>query len=54
MFRHLSLVLCILFGVTVLDAANKEQEHLAIAGIVLEEILNVPDNIRVQNIEWRG
>ena len=45
MFRHLSLVFCLLFGVVALDAANKEQQRLEQAGIVLEEILNVPDNI---------
>jgi len=45
MFRQLSLVFCLLFGVVALDAANKEQQRLEQAGIVLEEILNVPDNI---------
>jgi len=51
MFRHLSLVVCILFGVSVLNAANKEQERLANAGVVLEEILNVPDNIPQELLE---
>jgi lipid-binding SYLF domain-containing protein len=51
MFRHLSLVLCILFGVAVLNAANKEQRRLANAGVVLEEILNVPDNIPQELLE---
>jgi len=51
MFRHLSLVLCMLFGVSVLNAANKEQERLANAGVVLEEILNVPDNIPQELLE---
>ena len=45
MFRQLSFVFCLLFGVVALDAANKEQERLAQAGVVLEEIMNVPDNI---------
>jgi len=45
MFRHLSLVFCLLFVAGVLNAANKEQDRLANAGVVLEEILNVPDNI---------
>ena len=45
MFRQLSLVFCLLFGVIALNAANKEQERLANAGVVMEEIMNVPDNI---------
>ena len=51
MFRHLSLVFCFLFGVVVLNAANKEQERLANTGVVLEEILNVPDNISRELLE---
>jgi SH3 domain-containing YSC84-like protein 1 len=45
MLRHLSLVFCLLFVIGELNAANKEQERLASAGVVLEEILNVPDDI---------
>jgi len=45
MFRQLSLVFCLLFGAVALNAANKEQERLEQAGVVLEEIMNVPDNI---------
>ena len=45
MYRLLSLVFCFLFVVIALRADNKEQERLANAGVVLEEILNVPDNI---------
>src|SRR3972149_1198319 len=45
MFRHLSFVFCLLFVVVALNADNKEQERLANAGVVLEEIMNVPDDI---------
>ena len=51
MFRQLSLVFCLLFGVVALDAANKEQERLTNAGVVLEEIMNVPDNIPQELLE---
>ena len=51
MFRRLSLVFCFLFGVVVLNAANKEQERLVTAGVVLEEIMNVPDNIPQELLE---
>src|SRR3970282_1432849 len=45
MFRQMGLVFCLLFGVVVLSAANKEQERLEQAGVVLEKIMNVPDSI---------
>lgn len=51
MFRHLSLMFCLLFVVGVLNADNKEQERLANAGVVLEEIMNVPDNIPQKLLE---
>jgi lipid-binding SYLF domain-containing protein len=49
--RHLSLGLCLSLGVSVLGAQdketgqNKEQERLANSGIVMQEILDVPDNV---------
>jgi lipid-binding SYLF domain-containing protein len=51
MFRQLSLMFCLLFGVIALSAANKEQERLEEAGVVLEEIMNVPDNIPQELLE---
>jgi lipid-binding SYLF domain-containing protein len=49
--RYLSLALCLSFGVSAISAQdaqkaqNKEQERLANAGAVMQEILNVPDNV---------
>ncbi len=48
MVRHVSLALSILLGATALDAANKEQTRLENAGVVMEEILTVPDNIPLE------
>jgi SH3 domain-containing YSC84-like protein 1 len=45
MNRYLSVLFCIMFLGAVLHADNEEQERLENAGVVLEEILNVPDNI---------
>ena len=46
MSRYLSLALCFVLGSAALGAVNnKEQERLANAGVVMQEILDVPDNI---------
>ena len=45
MFRYLSLVVCLAFGTAALGAANKEQSRLETAGVVMQEILDIPDNI---------
>jgi SH3 domain-containing YSC84-like protein 1 len=45
MFRYLSLVVCLAFGTAALHAANKEQSRLESAGVVMQEILDIPDNI---------
>ena len=45
MFRYLSLALCFVLGSAALDAANKEQSRLENCGVVMQEILDVPDNI---------
>jgi lipid-binding SYLF domain-containing protein len=45
MFRYLSLVLVVGFTSTALLAQNKEQERLENAGVVMQEILDVPENI---------
>jgi SH3 domain-containing YSC84-like protein 1 len=50
MFRSISLALCVIAGTMSLgaqnkDAQNKEEARLENAGIVMEEILNVPDAI---------
>ena len=46
MFRNISLVVCLALGTAALEAAdNKEQGRLENAGVVMQEILDVPDNI---------
>ena len=45
MVRSVSRALCFVMGAAALHAANKEQTRLENAGVVMEEILNVPDNI---------
>ena len=45
MFRYLSLVVCLALGTAALGAANKEQSRLETAGVVMQEILDIPDNI---------
>lgn len=45
MLRYLSLALCLVLGSAALNAANKEQERLANCGVVMQEVLDVPDNI---------
>jgi SH3 domain-containing YSC84-like protein 1 len=47
MFRYLSLALCFVVGSTTALYAenNKEQDRLENSGVVMQEILDVPDNI---------
>src|SRR5580658_1135734 len=52
MIRKLMLLLCLgLVATAVLYAANKEQERLENSGVVMQEIMNVPDNIPQEVIE---
>jgi lipid-binding SYLF domain-containing protein len=51
MFRYLTLGLCIVVSSAVLGAANKEQERLENCGVVMQEVLNVPDNIPQELLE---
>jgi lipid-binding SYLF domain-containing protein len=51
MIRPVTLALCIVLSAVTLGAANKEQERLENAGVVMEEILGVPDNIPQQLLE---
>lgn len=51
MVRSVSLALCFVIGAVALDAANKEQERLENAGVVMEEILGVPDNIPLELLQ---
>ena len=45
MFRSFSLVLCFMLTAVSVIAQNKEQGRLENAGLVMEEILNLPDSI---------
>jgi len=52
MIRKSILVVCLgLVATAPLFAANKEQERLRNAGVVMQEIMNVPDNIPQEVIE---
>jgi hypothetical protein len=54
MSRYLSLALCVMVGSTVFASDNKEQGRLENCGVVMEEILNVPDNIPQELLEEGG
>jgi lipid-binding SYLF domain-containing protein len=45
------LAFCLVFGVATLGAQNKEQDRLANCGVVMQEILDVPDNIPQELLE---
>src|SRR5271169_490657 len=46
MIRNSILVVCLgLFAVTTVQAQNKEQKRLENSGVVMQEIMNVPDSI---------
>jgi lipid-binding SYLF domain-containing protein len=51
MFRYVSLALCFVLGSTALAADNKEQGRLENCGVVMQEILDVPDNIPLELLE---
>jgi lipid-binding SYLF domain-containing protein len=51
MIRKLSMGVCILFVASGLCAANKEQERLEKSGVVMEEIMNTPENIPQEVLE---
>lgn len=51
MFRYLSLALCFGLDLTVLRADKTEQGPLENCGVVMDEILNVPDNIPVPQVD---
>ncbi len=51
MIRKLILGVCILFVAGGLYAANKEQERLENSGVVMEEIMNTPENIPQELLE---
>ncbi|MGA8144568.1 MAG: lipid-binding SYLF domain-containing protein [Candidatus Acidiferrales bacterium] len=45
MIRRLSFLVCFMLIAVVVYAANKEQDRLENCGVVMQEIMNVPDNI---------
>ena len=45
MIRFMTGVVCLLLAASALEAANKEQDRLEGAGVVLEEVLAIDDNI---------
>jgi lipid-binding SYLF domain-containing protein len=45
MLRSLSLAFCFVLGSTAIGAAGKEQGRLENCGVVMQEILDIPDNI---------
>jgi len=51
MLRYLSLVVCFALGSAGLDAANKEQDRLENCGVVMQEILDIPENIPQELLE---
>jgi SH3 domain-containing YSC84-like protein 1 len=50
MIRYV-LAFCLVFGMATLGAQDKEQSRLENCGVVMEEILNVPDNIPQELLE---
>jgi len=51
MIRKITLMVCFLLPAAALYAANKEQERLENCGVVMQEIMNVPDNIPQEVME---
>src|SRR5580765_2665783 len=51
MLRYLSLVVCFVLGSAGLEAANKEQDRLDNCGVVMQEILDLPENIPQELLE---
>ena len=45
MFRYVTLAFCVVLGSTALVAENKGQGRLENCGVVMQEILDIPDNI---------
>jgi SH3 domain-containing YSC84-like protein 1 len=51
MLRYLSLAFCVVLSSTAFGAANKEQSRLENCGVVMQEILDIPDNIPQELLE---
>jgi lipid-binding SYLF domain-containing protein len=48
MKRYLIVAVCLLFAAAAVYAATKEQKRLENCGVVMQEILNIPDNLPQQ------
>jgi lipid-binding SYLF domain-containing protein len=51
MFRYLTIATCVVLASTALHAENKEHARLEQIGVVMQEVLDVPDNIPQQLLE---
>ena len=51
MFRRCALTLCVLFAAATVYAASKEEKRLENCAVVMQEILNLPDNIPQELLE---
>src|SRR5437763_11165883 len=51
MVKHVTLAIGLMLGTTVLGAENKQQGRLENCGVVMQEILDVPDNIPQELLE---
>ena len=51
MLRFFTLALCFVWASIALTAENKEQGRLENCGVVMEEILDIPDNIPQELLE---
>jgi lipid-binding SYLF domain-containing protein len=51
MFRYLTIALCVVLGSAALIAENKEQSRLENVGVVMQEVLDIPDNIPQELLE---
>src|SRR4051812_45685198 len=51
MFRYLTLATCVVLASSALHAEGKEQGRLEQVGIVMQEVLDVPDNIPQELLE---
>ena len=51
MFRYLTLATCVVLASSAVHAESKEQGRLEQVGIVMQEVLDVPDNIPQELLE---
>ena len=51
MVRYIGLALCFVLGSAALDAANREDGRLENCAVVMQEVLDVPDNIPQELLE---